>query len=71
MPDDPDVPDADPDVPDPYANSHGPDKVPEHTHVVSVPLGESIVHEEHGFVPMTAAFHDLLAGFEAGPIKVI
>ena len=64
--------DADPDVPDPYANSHGPDAVPDHTHVVPVTLPESIEHEGQHFVPMSAAFHSALEALEAGPaIKVI
>ena len=54
-------------VPDPHTNSHGPDDVPEHTHVISVPMPESVLHEEHHFVPMTLAFHNAIEALERGP----
>jgi hypothetical protein len=59
----------DPDVPDPYANSHGNDAVPDLTHAISLPMSESIVHEEHHFVPISAAYERTLAAFEAGPAE--
>ena len=57
------LPVQDPDVPDPYVNSHGSDTV-EHTHAISVP--ESIEHEEQNFVPISAAFRIRLDALE-GP----
>ena len=57
----------DEDVPDPFANSHGFDPVPHHAHVISVPLPDSIDHEEQHFVPMSHAFHSAIAALEAGP----
>ena len=57
----------DEDVPDPYANSHVPDPVPDNMHGISVPMHESIVHEEQTFVPMTPAFEAAIAALEAGP----
>ena len=68
--DDPVVP---PDVPLPYANSHGNDHV-EHTHAISVYMPESIEHEGQHFVPMSAAFRSAIDELEAGPqtgVKVI
>ena len=73
--DDPDivVDQWDEDVPDPYANSHGPDGVPSNMHGFSVLQGESIDHEEQTYHPMTPAFHQALQALEQGPraVKVI
>jgi len=62
LPDARDAPVQDPDVPDPYVNSHGSDTV-EHTHAISVP-SESIDHEEQNFVPISAAFRIRLDALE-------
>ena len=57
-----------PDVPLPYANSHGNDHV-EHTHAISVYMPESIEHEGQHFVPMSAAFRRAIDELEAGPAQ--
>jgi len=58
--------DLDPDVPDPYINSHGYDEEPMNMFGYSVPLPQSIDHEEHTFAPISAEFEARLAAFESG-----
>ena len=45
----------DPDVPDPYANSHVSDTTVA-THGVHTPMSHSIEHEEYNLPPMTSAY---------------
>ena len=62
----------DEDVPDPYANSHVPDAVPDNMQGLSVLLPESIDHEEQShisIVPATSTLLSAVAALEAGPTR--